>query len=126
MKNAAKSIKLNILGAILGILGVGIPLGIYGITCIPALNASPFPYIYLIFIFAFLYLLIGFVVSDIQIARWRRKTSEYDSKLPEEVKNKAWSIRYPFYLGFVIVFLVALVFEIIYWVSGGYPLPIAI
>ena len=126
MKKAAKSIKLNILGGGLGLFGIALPLGIYGITCIPSLNATPFPYIYLMFIFAFLYLLIGFVVSDIQLARWRRKNAEYDSKLPEEVKDKAWSIRYPLYLGFAIVILCALVFEIIYWITGGYPLPIAI
>ena len=126
MKNAAKSVKLNILGVVLGLFGVGLPIGIYGITCIPSLNASPFPYIYLMFIFAFLYLLIGFVVSDIQIARWRRKNSQYDSVLPDEVKNKAWAIRYPLYLAFAIVFLTCLGFEICYWITKDYPFPVSI
>ena len=54
MKKAAKSLKLNILGVVFALLGVGIPLGIYGITCIPSVNADPFPYIYLMFALAFL------------------------------------------------------------------------
>ncbi len=126
MKNAAKSLKLNILAVVMAILGVGVPLGIYGITCIPSLNADPFPYVYLMFALAFLLLLIGFVIPDIQNARWRHKNSNYDGKLPEEVVNKAWSIRYPFFLAFAIIFTVCLFFEIWFWVSGNYPLPVNI
>ena len=126
MKKAAKSLKLNIIGAVIGLFGIGIPLGIYGITCIPSLNATPFPYIYLMFALAFLSLLLGFVVSDVQNARWRHKNSEYDTKLPEEIVDKAWSIRYPFYLGFVIIFSACMFFEIWFWISGEYPLPVII
>ena len=123
MKNAAKNIKLNILGVVLGILGIGIPLGIYGITVIPSLNTNPFPYMYLIYIFAVLYVLIGFVVSDIQNARWRRKNAEYDTKLPQDVKDRAWKIRYPLYMAAAIVLTFAITFEILYWILGHYPLP---
>ena len=126
MKTAMKSLKLNILGAVFALLAIGIPLGIYGITCIPSLNANPFPYVYLMFALAFLLLLIGFVVPDIQVARWRHKNSAYDTKLPQEVSDKAWSIRYPFFLAFVVVFAVCLFFEIWFWISGNYPLPINI
>ena len=121
-----KNIKLYILGIVLGILGVGIPLGIYGITVIPSLNATPFPYPYLMAAFAFLYLLLGFTISDVQIARWRHKTSEYDTKLPQDVKDNAWSIRFPFYLAAAIVLTAFLFFEIWFRISGGYPLPIHI
>jgi len=126
MKKAFRNIKLYILGLVLGALGVGIPLGIYGITVIPALNANPFPYPFLMAAIAFLYLLLGFTISDIQIARWRHKTSEYDTKLPQEMKDKAWSIRFPFYLAAAVVLSVFLFFEIWYWFSGGYPLPVEI
>ena len=123
MKKALRNVKLYIIGVILAVVGVGIPFGIYGITLIPALNAEPFPYIYLLAAILFLYILLGFVISDIQTVRWRRKNAEYDTKLPEDVKDKAWSIRFPFYFAAIIVLIVILFFEIWYWVSGGYPLP---
>lgn len=126
MTKAFRNIKLYILGLVLGLLGVGIPLGIYGITVIPSLNATPFPYPFLMAAFAFLYLLLGFTISDVQIARWRHKESEYDTKLPQEVKDKAWSIRFPFYLAAAIVLTAFLFLEIWFWISGSYPLPVNI
>ena len=87
MKKAFHNFKLYILGIALAIFGIGLPLGIYGITMIPSLNVDPFQYPFLMVALAFLYALIGFAVSDIQIARWRRKNAEYDTKLPQEVKD---------------------------------------
>ena len=106
---------------ILIIIGVGIPFGIFGISLIPALNADPFPYPYLLPVFPVLYLLLGFAISDIQIARWRRKNAEYDTKLPEDVKDKAWQIRFPFYFAALVLFLVFISFEIYYFIANAYP-----
>ena len=123
MKNAFKKTYLYFIGLGLGIIGIGIPLGIYVITCIPSLNANPFPYIYLHLIFLLVYLFLGWTIADIQNARWRHKNSDFESKLPEEQREKAWSIRIPFFLGALIILLFVLVFEIIYWITGGYPMP---
>ena len=123
MKKALKCVKLNILGIALGLVGVGIPLLVYGISVIPSLNANPFPYPYLEWPICFLYVLLGFVISDVQIARYRHKDKNWGDKLPEEIKNKAWSIRYPFYLAAVIVFIFCLFCEIFYLITGSYPFP---
>ena len=123
MKNAFKKTYLYFIGLGLGIIGIGIPLGIYGISCIPSLNANPFPYIYLHLIFLLVYLFLGWTIADIQNARWRHKNSDFESKLPEEQREKVWSIRIPFFLGALIILLFVLVFEIIYWITGGYPMP---
>ena len=124
MKKAFHNFKLYILGIALAIFGIGLPLGIYGITMIPSLNVDPFQYPFLMVALAFLYALIGFAVSDIQIARWRRKNAEYDTKLPQEVKDKAWSIRFPFYLAVSIMLIVILFFEVWFWVAKDYPFPV--
>ena len=124
MKKAFRSPKLYIIGVILVIVGLAIPFVIYGITLSPALNANIFPYPYLLPVFPFLYLLIGFAVSDIQVARWRRKSAEYDTKLPEEVKDKAWQIRFPFYFAAAVLLIVFLFFEIWFFASGSYPFPV--
>lgn len=123
MKNAAKTPKLYIVVAVLVVIGFFIPFGIYGITMIPSLNTTAFPFLYLVWLFLFLYVLIGFLVSDIQIARWRHKTKEWDTKLPQEVKDKAWKIRYPFYLAAIILLVVCLFFEVWHLFAGAYPLP---
>ena len=126
MKKAFRSPALYFIGLGLIVVGLGIPFGIYLITLIPSLNADPFPYPYLLPVFPFLYLLIGFAVSDVQIARWRRKNAEYDTKLPQDVKDKAWQIRFPFYFAAAILLVVFLTFEIWYFVSGSYPFPVGI
>ena len=122
MKKAMKSLKLNLLGVGIGTLGFLIPFGIYGITMIPSLNANPFPFLWLVGVLMILFVLLGFIISDIQIARWRRKNKEWDTILPEEIKDKAWRIRYPFYLAALILLVIFLFFEIWYWISGTYPL----
>lgn len=123
MKNAFKKVHLYFIGSGLGIFGIILPLAIYWITCIPSLNANPFPYIYLHLVFVLVYLFLGWTISDIQNARWRHKNSDFDSKLPDEQREKAWSIRIPFYLAAIVVLLFVFVFEIIYWITGGYPFP---
>ena len=123
MKKALKTPKYYFIGLALATIGLAVPFGVYGITMIPSLNANPFPYMYLLYVFFLVYILLGFVISDIQVARWRKKTANYDNKLPDEVKDKAWAIRFPFYFAAVILAHVILVFEIIYFATGAYPFP---
>ncbi len=123
MKKAAKNYKLYIIAAALVVGGFGIPFGIYWITMIPSLNTDAFPFLYLLWIIMVVYVLLGFLISDIQIARWRHKEKEWDTKLPQEVKDKAWKIRYPFYLAAAVMLLICLFFEIWALIAGSYPLP---
>ncbi len=122
MKKAATSLKLNIIAIVLVVGGFGIPFGIYWITMIPSLNTSAFPFLYLLWVIALVYILLGFLISDIQIARWRKKEKEWDTKLPQEVKDKAWSIRYPFYLAGVVILLICIFFDVWALIAGSYPL----
>lgn len=121
MKKAFRTPKLYFIGLALTFVGLLIPFGIFGITMIPSLNADPFPYPYLLPVFPFLYLLLGFAISDVQIARWRRENKEYDTKLPQDVKDKAWTIRFPFYFAAAILLLVFLFFEMWFFVAHEFP-----
>ena len=108
MKSVFKTPKYYIIGGVLAFVGLAIPFGIYGITIIPALNATPFAYIYLLWAIMAVYFLLGFVIADIRIARHRRKTQNYDGKLDDETRMKAWAIRFPFYFASAVMFTVAL------------------
>lgn len=120
MKNAFKNIKVWIFTAIFTVIGVGVPFLILVIT-LNIEDAAPFQYPLLLGAIAALYLLVGFVWGDLHIVSYRRKNKEWDGELPQEVKDSAWVRRMPFYLATIIVFTVFMVFEIIFWITGGYP-----
>lgn len=123
MKNALKSKKVYIIGGILGLIGVGVPFGILGITLIPSLNVSPFSsYPYLLGAFCFLYLLAGFVWGDLKDANYRRKNKKWDDKLDDETKTMIWKRRLPFYLGAIITAIPFIVVNIIWAINGSIPL----
>jgi len=108
------------------LVGLGVPFGIYGITCIPSLNLDPFPYPWLLWAITAIYFLLGFIIADIQVARHRRKTKNFDGKIEEDVRDKAWSIRFPFFFASAVLLTVGSVFEIWAFVAGSYPLPFSI
>ena len=120
MKNAFKKARVWLIGSALTVVGVGVPFLILVITLnIP--DAYPFQYPLLLGAFAAFYLLVGFVWGDLFQVVYRRKNKNWDDKLPDEVKESAWSRRWPWYIASAICFIVFMVFEIIYWISGGYP-----
>ena len=121
MKNALKKWKVWLFTIIMSVAGVGIPFAVFFITsAIP--NCPVVEYPILLGLFAAIYLLVGFVWGDLYVANWRRKNKNWDDKLPDEIREKAWTRHWPFYLAAATVFLVFISFEIVYWVSGGYPL----
>ena len=120
MKNAIKKWKVWLIAGILSVVGIALPFIILLITLnVP--DSSPFMYPYLLIAFAAIYLLVGFIWGDLHAANYRRKEKNWDGKLPDEVKTSTWSRHLPFYIAAIIVFSVFMVFEIIYWISGGYP-----
>ena len=120
MKNALKNWKIWMLTAIMSVVGVGLPFLILVITLnVP--DAPAFYYPALLGAFAAIYLLVGFIWGDLYVANWRRKNKNWDDKLPDEVREKAWTRHWPFYLAAVTVFLVFISFEIVFWVTGAYP-----
>lgn len=120
VKNAAKKLRVWIIGAALSVIGVGVPFLILVITLnLP--KASTFHYVLGFGVFSAVYLLVGFIWGDLHVAYYRRKNKNWDGVLPEEIKESAWSRRLPFYSAALTTFVVLLVFEIIYWVSGSYP-----
>ena len=121
MKNFLKNKNRLIISIILAFLGIGIPFAIYFISIIPQLNIAPLQYSIFLWIFAFVYLLIGFVWGDVVIARWRKVNKEWDTKLPDDVKENVWKIRLTFYLPAALVFLVAIVFDVFAMIAGFYP-----
>lgn len=120
MKNAFKKWRVWIIAIALFIVGVATPFIVLVIT-LNMDNTSPFMYPYLLMAFAAIYLLIGFIWGDLHAANYRRKSKNWDDKLPPEVKESTWSRHLPFYLAAIGVFSVFMVFEIIYWISGNYP-----
>ena len=120
MKNALKNWKIWMFTAIMSVVGVGLPFLILVITLnVP--DAPAFYYPALLGAFAAIYLLVGFIWGDLYVANWRRKNKNWDDKLPDEVREKAWTRHWPFYLAAVTVFLVFISFEIVFWVTGAYP-----
>ena len=101
-------------------MGVGVPFLILVIT-LNIEDAAPFQYPLLLGAFAALYVLIGFVWGDLHVVSYRRKNKNWDGELPQEIKDSAWVRRMPFYLAALIVFLVFMVFEIIFWITKQYP-----
>ena len=121
MKNALKNFKVWLFTIIMSVVGVGIPFLILVIT----LNVPDAPIFYypaLHGAFAAIYLLVGFIWGDLYVANWRRKTKKWDDKLPDEIKEKAWIRHWPFYLAAATVFLVFISLEIVFWITGSYPL----
>lgn len=121
MKKFFKDIKLIIVSLVLTLVGLGLSFGLFFISQIPDLNMLTIQYIILLWIFAFVYLLIGFVWGDVIIARWRKANQEWDTKLPEDIEDKAWKARLYFYIPAVIIFVVAIVFDIFKMIAGFYP-----
>lgn len=121
MKKFFKDIKLIIVSLVLTLVGLGLSFGLFFISQIPNLNMLTIQYIILLWIFAFVYLLIGFVWGDVIIARWRKANQEWDTKLPEDIKDKAWKARLYFYIPAVIIFVVAIVFDVFKMIAGFYP-----
>lgn len=120
MKNALKNYRVYIFGAILTVVGVGVPFLVLVIT-LNIENATPFPYPALLGAFCAVYLLIGFVWGDLYGVAYRRKNKNWDNELPLEIRTKLWTRRWPFYLACIVVFVVFMVFEIIFWITGSYP-----
>lgn len=120
MKKAFKNKRVYILGSILAVLGVGVPFLVLVIT-LNVESAQAFAYPALLGAFAAVYLLVGFVWGDLHTVLYRRKTKNWDDKVPEEIKTESWVRRWPFYLAAIIVFAVFMVFEIIFWITGSYP-----
>ena len=120
MKTAIKKPKVWIITAILSVIGIGVPFLVLVIT-LNVENAAAFQYPLLLGAFAAVYLLVGFIWGDLYIANIRRKTKNWDGQLPQETKDAGWSRKLPFYLSAATIFVVFMVFEIIYWISGNYP-----
>ena len=120
MKKAFQNKRVYILGSILTVVGVGVPFLVLVIT-LNLDNTSAFAYPALLGAFAAVYLLVGFVWGDLHTVMYRRKTKNWDDKVPEEIKVESWVRRWPFYLAAIIVFAVFMVFEIIFWITGSYP-----
>ena len=120
MKNALKKPRVWIITAILSVVGIGVPFLVLVIT-LNLENTRAFSYPLLLGLFSAVYLLIGFIWGDLYVVSYRRKEKNWDGQLPDDVKESAWSRRSPFYLASASVFLVFISFEIIYWISGGYP-----
>ena len=121
MKNSLKNWKVWLITIILSVVGVGVPFALFFITnAIPDVYAIQYPIT--LGLFAAIYVLAGFIWGDLYVANVRRKTKNWDDKLPDDIKVKAWNRHWPFYLAAATVFLVFISFEIVYWIFGGYPL----
>ena len=121
MKNALKKPKVWLFAAIMSVGEIGLSFGIFFLTSAFIDNFTA-EYPILLGLFAAIYLLIGFIWGDLYVANWRRKNKNWYDKLPEDVKTNAWTRHWPFYFAAITVFLVFISFEIVYWISGGYPL----
>lgn len=66
-----------------------------------------------IFLFSgIIFLAVGFVWQDIYKARHRKKTKNWNDKLPGEISNKAWKIFAPFLIAFALCIILGSIFSI--------------
>lgn len=119
MKYSLTKYWTYIFAIILSGIGIGVPFIVFGAT---ASTGNKFQYPLLMAVFAATYLLVGFILGDIYIIRYRKKNDCWNDDLPKEIKDSSWLRRTPFYLSSLIIFLVFFVLQIIYWISGSYPL----
>lgn len=121
MKNAYKNWKVWVIAGALSLFGSGLPFIVYLIVLtIP--DVPPFQYPLGLVAFSAIYVLIGFIWGDLHIVAYRRKEKNWDGNLPPEKVTSAWTRRLPFYLAAATVFTVFISFEIIFWITGSYPL----
>ena len=121
MKNALKNVKVWIIGGVISVVGIGLPFLIFVIT-LNIDNAYPFQYPLLHGAIAAICLLIGYIWGDLHGVAYRRKEKNWDDKLPDEIKTECWVRRWPFFFGAITTFTVFLVFDIIFMITGSYPL----
>lgn len=121
MKNALKSKKVYIIGAILAFLGL-IP---FFVALIMYYTTSPLVcfdgYTYVTWALLAIYILVGFVWGDLHVASYRQKNKKWDEPLPPEMKISAWKRRLPFFFAASILILLAISLEICFAVLGYYP-----
>ena len=121
MKKAYKHWKVWLFTGILSFVGIATPF----IVLIISLNipdAAPFQYPLLLVAFSAIYVLIGYIWGDLHVVSYRRKNKNWDDVLPDEIKETAWIRRLPFWLAAATIFTVFISFEIIFWITGSYPL----
>ena len=121
MRNALKLKRTYIVAAILAVIGLGIPYGIFGITLLPSVDASPFEYEYLLLIFLVVYILAGYVTWDMTRVRWRRKNKVWDGPIDPEIVDKSWGSSMFFFLASIILLIVVAINEIYALANGVYP-----
>lgn len=102
------------------VLTLGIPFIIYAI-CVSN-GVHNFPYQYFFAMFGIVNALLAYLVGDIILVSYKKKNGIVTSSIPEEVilESKKW--RYPFIISLIIDMLVFVVFVIIFYATGHWPL----
>lgn len=121
-KESFKNKRIYIIASILSVLGIGVPFLIYAISVFGNNNWQAFEYPLLMWAFVFLYALLGWVIGNSIVNKWRKKEADYDGAAPFEIKKKAWEYRMYFFLPALIILTVCIGLEICVLVTGKYPL----
>ena len=121
MKESLKSLKVWIIGIAISIFAVALPFIIF-IICKYGFSYEQFIYPIMHIALAASLVIIGFVSGDIYIIHYRQKTKNWEDDLPMEIRIKSWKIKSPLYIGAATVFSVFLVFQMMYFIVGHYPL----
>ena len=118
MKAALKLKSTYIFGALLTLLGIGIPFMIWGIV-FSSSGARDFPYHITMLTIGISLFLIGLIVGDIPLIIFKMKATEIDPPIPEDMPLKIWRLRWPFYIAGLLTLIAIGIIGIIYLCSNN-------
>lgn len=76
-------------------------------------GSTQYPASYVTALIGFVYLFVGWVVPNNIEFKFRRKTAQYSGELPEDIKMKKFSYRFPLISASVIVLILSVIFDYI-------------
>ena len=117
MKKAFSSFKTYLIGFILFVGAFVVSFSIFWILEADRIENSkprdPFMWHFVLLGIAFLLLLVGWILREYRIIRWRKSTKDYESPLPQDVKDKTWEFFGPILMGALFCIFFVAVLEII-------------
>ncbi|MDR1697791.1 MAG: hypothetical protein LBR37_02610 [Erysipelotrichaceae bacterium] len=78
---------------------------------------APFDGNFLVLGIAVIYILIGYVVSNAVVNRYRKQSKNYESLLPPEIIDKKWVYRWPFLIGGALTLVAGFLIYLIFYAS---------
>ena len=122
MKNVFSDKKTYLIGIPLGIVGTGLPFGIWGLVYGLSGN-NTFPYYIILAAIAFCYYMAGLLVADLSELKYRKQNHiVLQESVPVEIHQKYQNKKAPYFLGAFMVVTALIVVAMIFVFTHSWPL----